>query len=70
MQHEANTKLPRGTKVHVNLMTFAFDGEVVGLATEDIYPVHIVKCTDGTFPTEEYPYDTWVVPLGHIYLKD
>lgn len=44
-------------------------GEVVGVATLSqpvIGALHIIKCTDGFIPNEDYPYDTYTVPLSMI----
>ena len=58
--------LPRNSPVMVRLSTVTFEGIIVGKATTDLTQSHIVKCVDGTFPNEDYPYDTIVVPVALI----
>lgn len=57
-----NVNIQFGTKVNV-LLGELFEGVIVGKSTTDITQQHIVKCTDGTYPNDIYPYDTLTVPL-------
>lgn len=57
------------TKVSVDMNGIVFDGIIVGKSSTDINQNHIIKCTDGKLPTDEYKYDTVSVPLTLITVK-
>lgn len=58
-----------GTQVLIKLEE-SFEGIIVGKSTTDITQQHLVKCTDGQYPNEIYPYDTISVPLHCIEIKE
>lgn len=59
-----NVNIPFGTKVTV-LLGDLFQGIVVGKCQNE----YIIKCTDGTYPNDFYPYDTWVISLPLIMIN-
>ena len=62
--------LPRNTPVTVTISGITFQGKIVGKATTDLTQSHIVKCVDGTFPNDDYPHDTIVVPIALVEVNE
>lgn len=46
-----------------------FNGKIVGVGSSGLMPYYIVECTDGTFPSEVYPYKFLSLPLSEIFIK-
>ena len=77
MKYEWGEKanIPQGTTVKVEALDkegqgISILGKIVGKSDTTIIQSHIVKCTDGTIPSEVYAYECFSAPLSTIEILD
>jgi hypothetical protein len=58
--------IPYGTEVKTDFGGKVILGKIVGKASHGIEQLHIIKCTDGQIPNENYSYNTFVAYLSEI----